>query len=170
MVDVVATVYALGFHQEFKGTPSLPFFLAESRRKVFWFAYMSDKNFATFFGRPPMVTGKFCSANCKAQANFWPHTIVLTPTNLSTFRSRRRPTMVRRRFSQIGSGALRRPRMEPKWTRSQDVVASRLDYCGMDLFAPCFLIFSMHEVNYCTLTISPLILAFFLMILLTQES
>lgn len=48
-------------HQEPKA--ELPFFLAEIHRKIFWFAYTSDKNFATFFGRPPLINGKFCS--CK---------------------------------------------------------------------------------------------------------
>ena len=59
VVDVVATVYALGFHQEFKDAPGLPSFLAESRRKVFWFAYMSDKSFATFLEGLQWLLGNF---------------------------------------------------------------------------------------------------------------
>ncbi|CAF9923130.1 hypothetical protein IMSHALPRED_005859 [Imshaugia aleurites] len=59
--DLATALYALGFHQEPK--PELPLCLSESYRTVFWRAYMADKNFATFFGRPPMINGKFCS--CK---------------------------------------------------------------------------------------------------------
>lgn len=60
-IDLTTALFALGLHQEPKS--DLPFFLAEFHRKTFWFAYMSDKNFATFFGRPPMINGKFCSCN-----------------------------------------------------------------------------------------------------------
>ncbi|CAD6589419.1 MAG: hypothetical protein ASARMPRED_004039 [Alectoria sarmentosa] len=56
--DLTTALFALGLHQEPKS--ELPFFLAEMHRKLFWFAYMSDKNFATFFGRPPMINGKYC--------------------------------------------------------------------------------------------------------------
>lgn len=28
---------------------------------LFWFAYICDKKFATFFGRPPLISGNFCS-------------------------------------------------------------------------------------------------------------
>lgn len=56
--DLATALFALGFHQEPK--PELPFFLAELHRRIFWLAYMSDKDFATFFGRPPMINGKFC--------------------------------------------------------------------------------------------------------------
>ena len=38
----------------------LPLFLAETNRKLSGYIYMSDKNFATFFIRPPMVGGSFC--------------------------------------------------------------------------------------------------------------
>ena len=60
-IDLATALFALGLHQEPKA--DLPFFLAEIHRKIFWFAYTSDKNFATFFGRPPLINGKFCS--CK---------------------------------------------------------------------------------------------------------
>lgn len=61
VIDLATALFALGLHQEPKA--ELPFFLAEIHRKIFWFAYTSDKNFATFFGRPPLINGKFCS--CK---------------------------------------------------------------------------------------------------------
>lgn len=58
ITDLATALFALGLHQEPKA--ELPLFLAEIHRKIFWFAYISDKNFATFFGRPPMINGKFC--------------------------------------------------------------------------------------------------------------
>ena len=61
-IDLATAIFALGLHQE-PHKPELPFFLLELRRKIFWFAYVSDKGFATFFGRPPMINGKFCT--CK---------------------------------------------------------------------------------------------------------
>ena len=54
----MTALFALGLHQEPKS--ELPFFLAELHRKLFWLAYMFDKTLATFFGRPPMINGKFC--------------------------------------------------------------------------------------------------------------
>ena len=58
VIDLAIALFALGLHQEPKS--DIPFFRAELHRKIFWFAYMTDKHFATFFGRPPMINGKFC--------------------------------------------------------------------------------------------------------------
>ena len=55
--DITTALFTLGLHQEPKS--ELPFFLAELHRNIFWIAYYSDKNLATFFGRPPMINGKF---------------------------------------------------------------------------------------------------------------
>ncbi len=63
IVDLTTAIFALGLHQEPKNDVEIPFFLLEIRRKLFWFSYLLDKNFATFFGRPPMINGKYCS--CK---------------------------------------------------------------------------------------------------------
>ena len=50
----------MGLHQE----PSkfqYPFWFSEIRKKIFWTAFICDKIFATFFGRPPLINGKYCS-------------------------------------------------------------------------------------------------------------
>ena len=50
----------MGLHEE-PNKLNHQFWLSEIRKKIFWFAYISDKLFATFFGRPPLINGKFCS-------------------------------------------------------------------------------------------------------------
>lgn len=60
MTGLVTAIFALGLHQEPKEPDRAPFFLKEMRRRTFWFAYICDKNFATFLGRPPMINSNFC--------------------------------------------------------------------------------------------------------------
>jgi hypothetical protein len=48
-------MYAVGIHKESNGT-SLPFFILETRRRVFCHAYNADKQIATFLGRPPRLS------------------------------------------------------------------------------------------------------------------
>ena len=57
---LATAIFGIGMHQELNDH-KVPFFLSELRRKLFWFTYFSDKCFATFFGRPPLINGKFCS-------------------------------------------------------------------------------------------------------------
>ena len=61
--DLSAAIFALGMHQEPKKDTQYPFYMCELRRRAFWMAYTLDKSMATFFGRPPMINGKYCS--CK---------------------------------------------------------------------------------------------------------
>ena len=70
---LACAIFALGLHQEPKSR--LPFFVKELQRKMFWYAYECDKTFATFFGRPPMISGKFCS--CKMPLDLEYHQIGL---------------------------------------------------------------------------------------------
>ena len=58
---LTAAIFALGIHQEPRSDSGYPFFLCELRRHAFWMAYILDKSMATFFGRPPMINGKYCS-------------------------------------------------------------------------------------------------------------
>ncbi|KAF2810118.1 uncharacterized protein BDZ99DRAFT_442630 [Mytilinidion resinicola] len=59
MGDGVICAYAEGYHCE---EPfDIPFFLRETRRRVFSAMYRSDKTMATFFGRPPLIAGRYCS-------------------------------------------------------------------------------------------------------------
>lgn len=36
--------------------------MCELRKRAFWLAFLLDKSMATFFGRPPLINSKFCSA------------------------------------------------------------------------------------------------------------
>ncbi|KAF2876243.1 hypothetical protein BDV95DRAFT_602247 [Massariosphaeria phaeospora] len=56
MSDCISTLYAEGIHCE---QPSEPFFLRESRRRIYAGTYRSDKTLATFFGRPPMMAHRY---------------------------------------------------------------------------------------------------------------
>ncbi|KAF2016040.1 hypothetical protein BU24DRAFT_346994 [Aaosphaeria arxii CBS 175.79] len=56
MGDSVSAVYAEGIHCE-EGPE--PFFLRECRRRLYAAAYKSDKQLATFFGRPPMMASMY---------------------------------------------------------------------------------------------------------------
>jgi len=62
LADLTTAIFALGLHQE-PSKIGIPFFLQELHRKLFWLSYIFDKSFATFFGRPPLISSKFCS--CK---------------------------------------------------------------------------------------------------------
>lgn len=57
MCDVVGCIYAEGYHCE--ENVEVPFFLQEARRRVYAAAYRSDKTLSTFFGRPPMMAGRY---------------------------------------------------------------------------------------------------------------
>ncbi|KAK2604206.1 hypothetical protein N8I77_007154 [Diaporthe amygdali] len=58
--DVIASVYALGYHQKIETNRHTPFFLAELRRAAFATIYSADKNVAIFLGRPPRMSKRFC--------------------------------------------------------------------------------------------------------------
>ena len=57
MGDCISALYAEGIHCE--ETFDEPFFLRESRRRIYAAAYRSDKTLATFFGRPPMMAWRY---------------------------------------------------------------------------------------------------------------
>lgn len=57
MCDVTGCIYAEGYHCE--ENAEVPFFLQEARRRVYAAAYRSDKTLSTFFGRPPMMAGRY---------------------------------------------------------------------------------------------------------------
>ena len=61
ITSLTTAIFALCLHQESNGPVRIPFFLLELRRRAFWFAYILDKNFATFLGQPPMINSSFCS-------------------------------------------------------------------------------------------------------------
>jgi len=62
MGDNVSALYATGMHCEgefSEGANSEPFFLRESRRRLYAAVYRSDKTLAVFFGRPPMMHWRY---------------------------------------------------------------------------------------------------------------
>ena len=59
--DLSTTVFALGLHQEIKASPDVPFWLAEIRKRCFATVYAVDKLMATFVGRPPRISRRYCS-------------------------------------------------------------------------------------------------------------
>jgi hypothetical protein len=57
--DVIASIYALGYHENIEAKAKSPPFLAELRKTVFARAFSGDKNIAIFLGRPPRMSKKF---------------------------------------------------------------------------------------------------------------
>ena len=50
----------MGLHQGSRPDAETPFFLAEWRKKIFISAYGHDKTVATFLGRPPRLSHRYC--------------------------------------------------------------------------------------------------------------
>ncbi|KAJ5343699.1 Transcription factor [Penicillium brevicompactum] len=57
--ELSTTVFALGLHQD--SSSNAPFFLAELRRRTMVAAFTVDKVLATFLGRPPLISWRFCN-------------------------------------------------------------------------------------------------------------
>lgn len=58
--EVCDAIVALGLHQGNRVDAETPFFLAELRKKLFISAYGHDKVVATFLGRPPRLSQRYC--------------------------------------------------------------------------------------------------------------
>lgn len=58
--EVCDAVIAMGLHQGNNADANTPFFLAELRKKIFISAYGHDKVVATFLGRPPRLSHRYC--------------------------------------------------------------------------------------------------------------
>ncbi|KAJ5849061.1 hypothetical protein N7534_007750 [Penicillium rubens] len=56
--DLSTTLFALGLHQD--SSAKAPFFLSEMRKRTMVAAYSMDKVLATFLGRPPLVSWRYC--------------------------------------------------------------------------------------------------------------
>lgn len=50
-------MFAQGLHQE---STDVPFFLREMRKRTMVGAYGADKTIATFLGRPPLISWRYC--------------------------------------------------------------------------------------------------------------
>ncbi|KAL2811420.1 hypothetical protein BJX63DRAFT_276357 [Aspergillus granulosus] len=58
--EFVAELYMMGFHRLKSSPPNVPFFILETRKRIFAFAVIKDKSLATFLGRPPRIDNNFC--------------------------------------------------------------------------------------------------------------
>ena len=58
--EVCDAIVAMGLHQGSHADAETPFFLAEWRKKIFISAYGHDKVVATFLGRPPRLSHRYC--------------------------------------------------------------------------------------------------------------
>jgi hypothetical protein len=57
--DVIASIYALGYHENIETKSNAPPFLTDLRKTVFARAFSGDKNIAIFLGRPPRMSKRF---------------------------------------------------------------------------------------------------------------
>lgn len=58
--DVIASAFALGYHENLQTRLDVPAFLVDLRKSAFARLYSGDKNVAIFLGRPPRMSKKFC--------------------------------------------------------------------------------------------------------------
>lgn len=56
-----SAVVAMGLHQGIKADDNVPFFLAEMRKRSFIFAYFQEISIASFLGRPPRLSYRYCT-------------------------------------------------------------------------------------------------------------
>ncbi|OTB02608.1 hypothetical protein M426DRAFT_322530 [Hypoxylon sp. CI-4A] len=59
--EIVTAAVALGLHQGGKQADRLPFFLAEIRKRLFAQTYSAEIAIATFLGRPPRISYRYCT-------------------------------------------------------------------------------------------------------------
>ena len=58
--EVCDAIIAMGLHQGNQVDSQTPFFLAQTRKKIFISAYGHDKSIASFLGRPPRLSHRYC--------------------------------------------------------------------------------------------------------------
>ncbi|PMD45629.1 hypothetical protein L207DRAFT_482070 [Hyaloscypha variabilis F] len=63
MGDLSSAIVALGFHKGFKYGESGPPYLVELRKRVIALAHERDKELATFVGRPPHLSRRYCTVD-----------------------------------------------------------------------------------------------------------
>ncbi|ROV93166.1 hypothetical protein VMCG_08741 [Cytospora schulzeri] len=56
-----SAVIAMGLHQGIKADKDVPFFLAELRKRSFMCAYYQEISIASFLGRPPRLSYRYCT-------------------------------------------------------------------------------------------------------------
>ncbi|PWY93760.1 hypothetical protein BO94DRAFT_583126 [Aspergillus sclerotioniger CBS 115572] len=58
--DASTMAFALGLHEPDPADPTVPFFLAELRKRTMAAGYIVDKELATVLGRPPRISHRYC--------------------------------------------------------------------------------------------------------------
>ncbi|KAE8392952.1 hypothetical protein BDV23DRAFT_170597 [Aspergillus alliaceus] len=58
--ELVSQAFAMGLHRQSSQQDGIPFFLSETRKRMFAAIFTRDKNLATYLGRPPLVDSYFC--------------------------------------------------------------------------------------------------------------
>ena len=61
--DLVTDIYGMGLHRHKNPDSDVPFFLSEVRKRLVAATYRTDKNIATFLGRPPRLPYHYCDAS-----------------------------------------------------------------------------------------------------------
>nr|POF06872.1 hypothetical protein CFP56_31496 [Quercus suber] len=67
--EVCDAIVAMGIHQGNYVDSSTPFWMSELRRKIFISAYGRDKSSATFLGRPPRLSYRYCKMEMPLDLN-----------------------------------------------------------------------------------------------------
>lgn len=73
-------MHALGLHRLQISNAEIPFFLSETRKRLFTACYRTDKNMAMFLGRPPRLQDHFCDTDMPLDLE--DDTLVLDPESL----------------------------------------------------------------------------------------
>lgn len=58
--EFVSELFILGFHRLVSSPPDGPFFVLETRKRIFAMAVAQDKSISTLLGRPPRIDSRFC--------------------------------------------------------------------------------------------------------------
>ncbi|EFX04846.1 c6 zinc finger domain containing protein [Grosmannia clavigera kw1407] len=67
--DAANALLAAGLHQKPQDAPNVPFFLLEMRKRIFVRFYSTDITMATFLGRPPRISKRFCTVDLPSDLN-----------------------------------------------------------------------------------------------------
>ncbi|KAL4939130.1 hypothetical protein BDV06DRAFT_231249 [Aspergillus oleicola] len=67
--ELVGQLLILGFNRLVSSPPDLPFFILESRKRVFAIVVAQDKSISTLLGRPPRLDSSFCDSTLLSQLN-----------------------------------------------------------------------------------------------------
>ncbi|KAJ5263289.1 hypothetical protein N7478_010894 [Penicillium angulare] len=67
--DLSTIIFSLGLNQP-SSDPDIPFWLLETRKRLMGHAFSADKQLATFLGRPPRISSRFCNISLPLDLSF----------------------------------------------------------------------------------------------------